>query len=158
MNHTDFWQGIKNKKWFEDGILNKECHYKNDLMDGPYTNFYESGEKIAPFKIKVPYGANNYLVKLEDWDSGRKIMAFFVNGRSISHALDVPTGTFRLKYASGQTWYGEKDLFGPNTSYNQANSRMTFEILGNRVSGHTVELIKQIGGNLRTSSLKPANF
>ena len=33
-----------------------------------------------------------------------------------------------------------------------------FEILGNRVSGHTVELIKQVGGNLRTSSLKSANF
>jgi hypothetical protein len=119
---------------------------------------YESGEKVAPFKIKVPYGDNNYYVKLEDWFSGRKIMVFFVNGRSINHTLDVPTGTFRLKYASGETWYGEKDLFGPNTSYNQANSRMTFEILGNRVSGHTVELIKQVGGNLRTSSLKSANF
>ena len=85
-------------------------------------------------------------------------MAFFVNGQSISHTLDVPTGTFRLKYASGKTWYGEKDLFGSNTSYNQADSRMTFEILGNRVSGHTVELIKQEGGNLRTSKLNAANF
>lgn len=120
--------------------------------------FQVSGNQVAPFELKVPSGSSNYFVKLEDWNTGRTSIAFFVRGSSRSINIDVPIGTYRLKYASGTTWYGEDELFGQYTSYNQANSRMKFEVIGNQVSGHTVELIKRVNGNLRTSRLNSANF
>lgn len=120
--------------------------------------FEVTGNQIAPFELKVPGAGSNYYVKLEDWYTGQTKMAFFVRGSNRNVNIDVPVGTYKLKYASGETWFGKADLFGRYTSYNQANSKLKFEIIGNQISGHTVELTKRVNGNLHTSTLSSSKF
>jgi hypothetical protein len=119
----------------------------------------EWGDDIASFTIKTAVGSN-YFVKLEDL-SGRTVRTFFVNGGS-SFSSRVPLGTFVLKYASGQSWCNEHDLFGPDTSTAKANDTFAFEQNftgdGYTVSAWTVELILQRGGNLRTHSIPRSQF
>jgi hypothetical protein len=33
---------------------------------------------------------------------------------------DLPLGSYKIRYAYGQNWFGEKKLFGKNTAYAQA--------------------------------------
>jgi len=63
----------------------------------------------------------------------------------------VPLGQFILKYATGDAWCGENDLFGNQTQFNKANADLRFARQefhdGYTMIGHTVELILQINGN-----------
>jgi hypothetical protein len=111
---------------------------------------------IAPLEIKTSAGSN-YLVKLEDISTGTNILDVFVRGGSTIN-IEVPLGTYRLKYAAGQTWYGYEHYFGPDTGYSKADSTFRFYNDGNRVSGYTVILYQVRDGNLRTSRLSPEQF
>ena len=46
----------------------------------------------------------------------------------------------------------------PYTSYNKANSRLDFQLIGNQYSGYTVELFLQRNGNLSTQEISPTDF
>jgi hypothetical protein len=72
----------------------------------------------------------------------------------------VPLGTYRLRYASGETWRGETHLFGPGDlkSYSASESIFTFEVSGGYVNGYTVELIQQVGGNMDTRNINLSEF
>ncbi len=41
--------------------------------------------------------------------------------------IKVPLGSYIVKYAVGEKWYGEKYLFGPETRYNKADEKFVFE-------------------------------
>jgi hypothetical protein len=61
-------------------------------------------------------------------------MSFFPSaGRKIT--TGVPTGQFKLKFANGDTGWGESNLFGGSTGIQQTNP-ITF----NRTTGHTIDL------------------
>ena len=124
----------------------------------PYTGFSDNTyiEQIAPLRIKVAYG-DNYWVKLEDAYSGETIAHYFIRS---GDTLDtkVPLGTYIIKYAYGQNWYGKTYLFGTNTGYAQAESQLSFHYTGDGYSGHSIELIKQVNGNLSTSNISPEQF
>lgn len=111
---------------------------------------------VAPLEIKTSSGLN-YLVKLEDVSTGVNILDVFVRGGATVN-LEVPLGTYRLKYASGKTWYGYEHYFGPPTGYNKADSNFRFYNDGSRVSGYTVTLYQVQNGNLSTSRLTPGEF
>ena len=83
-------------------------------------------------------------------------MFFVPSGETAS--VRVPIGVYELRYAAGETWYGEEYLFGPETVYMRAEERFEFRIDDKRVSGFTVELIKQTNGNLKETALKPSDF
>lgn len=118
---------------------------------------FSGAEQVAPLRIQTALG-DAYYVKLVHAQSGEPLMTFFVQGGQ-TYETRVPLGKVRIRYASGTTWYGEKELFGPNTSYSQADEVFNFERdEGGRVSGYTVELIKQVNGNLSTSSIPPSEF
>lgn len=118
----------------------------------PYTS--KAGQ--APLQIKTSSGAN-YLVRLEDIATGQDVMDVFVRGGTTVD-VEVPLGTYQLKYASGQDWYGRTHLFGPDTAYNKADTPFRFYVEGQRVSGYTVSLYRVSNGNLRTSRLPPGQF
>jgi len=115
-------------------------------------------ERIAPFKIISSRGSN-YLLKLADAISGEWVLTVFVRGGD-STEIDVPLGTYVVKYASGETWYGyaPDHLFGPAASYSKASEYFTFEQRGNTLRGHSITLYKVINGNLRTEKIKPNEF
>ena len=72
--------------------------------------------------------------------------------------MRVPFGTYVVKYASGQKWYGYKHLFGPNTAYNKADSTFAFRREGNQIKGFSITLYAVEGGNLSTLPIKPNDF
>ena len=78
----------------------------------------------APFQIKSQTG-ENFLVKLVDANNGQDVMTVFVRG---GETVDTraPLGSFHVKYASGDTWYGYDHLFGPETTYTKADETFVF--------------------------------
>ena len=112
----------------------------------------------APFEILTPYGAD-YFIKLVDTVSGHDAMAIYVHGGQRLE-IDVPLGSYRMRYASGSTWRGTMYFFGPGdlTNYSEAQTILRFEISDGYIKGHSVELILQQGGNLSTRRLHASDF
>jgi len=113
-------------------------------------------ETIAPFEIKSSTGSH-YLVKLADAYSDSDVLTVFVHGGSTVQ-IDVPLGTYIVKYAAGTKWYGYKHLFGPETSYSKADETFRFERNGYQVTGYTITLYTVLHGNLQTSTIRPEDF
>jgi len=113
-------------------------------------------ESVAPFQIKADQGTN-YLVKLVDTHSGSPVLTVFVrSGTTVE--IKVPLGSYEVRYASGERWYGNKQLFGSGTTYSKAETIFKFEVIGNQVSGYTITLYKVPNGNLRTRNIKQEEF
>lgn len=113
---------------------------------------------IAPFRIVTRGTGEYYYVKLVDWrDHGKTVLTVFVRGGE-QVDLKVPLGSYELRYATGKTWYGPTHLFGPETRCSRAQSRLDFKQRGRTIQGHTVELYRQVGGNLATDSVSAARF
>lgn len=108
----------------------------------------------GPFRVITSPGAD-YYIKLVDYNSGADMLGIFVNG---GRTLDVPVppGSYRLRYAYGESWRGQAALFGPgrNTTFQQSPTRFDFS----SNSGYTVELIRQSGGNMTTTSIGANQF
>ncbi len=117
---------------------------------------FSNKERIAPFEINTNIGTH-YLVKLVDAYSDKDILTAFVHGGD-KVQIDVPLGKYKLKYASGDKWYGYKYRFGPYTSYNKSNDIFDFKVVGNQVSGYSVTLYKVQDGNLRTYNIDESEF
>jgi hypothetical protein len=112
---------------------------------------------LAPLRVVTATGSPNYYVKVVDWETHAARLVFFVrSGQTLS--VRVPLGVYELRYAAGEKWYGEEYLFGPETAYRRADEQFDFRAEGEKISGFTVELIKQINGNLGETSIKPSDF
>lgn len=109
-----------------------------------------------PFKVTAGRGVN-YFIKLADWQSGVAVMAVFVRaGEQVE--IGVPPGTYRVKFASGQQWYGEDIWFGPDTDYSMVGTPVTFSVQGNQLLGHELKLEQVLNGNLRRQKITAAGF
>jgi hypothetical protein len=114
------------------------------------------GEAAARFKISSS-GSSHHLVKLEDVVTSRPVLTVFVRaGQDVE--IRVSLGTYIVKYASGETWYGYQDRFGPNTSYSKADTTLEFARQGNQVTGYSITLYGVPGGNLRTTGISAGDF
>jgi hypothetical protein len=91
------------------------------------------------------------LGNLQKAASGLSALLFFIYGGQPLNA-DVPLGEFRIKYAIGNYWCGDADLFGNDTVFGEADNTFTFERTvtdgGYSISHRTVELSLQRNGNL----------
>ncbi|PWU16351.1 MAG: hypothetical protein C5B50_13820 [Verrucomicrobia bacterium] len=111
----------------------------------------------APLKVTTKPSDGYYVMKLVDWGSGEFVANYFINSGS-TLSVDVPLGSYKLKFASGSRWYGLKHLFGPSTQYSYIPQRMDFYLSGDYAEGHRIELIPQVGGNLETRDMKPEDW
>ncbi|MGO9473240.1 MAG: hypothetical protein ACLPWS_07455 [Rhodomicrobium sp.] len=114
------------------------------------------GARIAPLAIKTGKGSN-YFVRLVDVSSKRREAEIYIVGGQ-TFSAKIPVGQYRLRYASGSTWYGEKLRFGSSTYYYEASQTFEFQRTGNGVTGYTIELIMQAGGNLPTEAISAEKF
>ena len=96
------------------------------LPDSGKTVLATLSKPIAPFEIKSSYGTN-YLVKLVDVNDEQSFITVFIRGGTTVN-VDVPLGTYVVKYASGVKWYGYSYLFGPSTVYSKAAETYTFDL------------------------------
>lgn len=128
--------------------------FKNPLPI-PKTGYklrHSSRKYVAPLKIITSGSDVHYFVKLSDRTSKEPILSVFIRGGDLI-STDMPAGNYSMKYATGETWYGEKYLFGPDTTYSMAEEVFNFTVDSRGASGYTVELIQQVDGNLKTKDI-----
>lgn len=77
-------------------------------------------------------------------------------GRTVK--IHVPLGRYRLLIASGDSWYGMEHLFGDRGGYAEAEERLDFVQLSDRIRGHTIELQESILGNLKERAIARGSF
>jgi hypothetical protein len=110
----------------------------------------------GPFKVTTQFGSN-YFLKLVDKATQRDSVGIYViGGQEIE--VDVPLGTYELRYAAGKQWYGYDHRFGPETSYSKSDSTFYFTEDVDGYSGYSIELIPQAGGNMETWQIPEAQF
>jgi hypothetical protein len=124
----------------------------------PQTGWGRSSTGSSSFgsiSIQTRFGAGNLWVKIvEAYGSQRAVTVLFIRAGD-SYMINLPSGTYRIKMASGDTWYGTKDLFGSKTSYSVADD--TFPI-ARRGDSWTVQLIPQVNGNLQEKTISASDF
>lgn len=84
--------------------------------------------------------------------SGNTVVGFFVRSGSTAE-VRVPSGTYSVQFATGDTWYGSSDCFGSKTSYGQDKSVSLGD--GDVI---TYSLQKSSNGNFNMSSLNGSEF
>lgn len=126
-------------------------------MPTPSTGWLQrpAGEEIAPLAIHAQSGTNYYMKLVTP--SGYTVATMFLRaGQTLS--VDVPLGTYRIRYAYGSTWYGERVLFGDETRYTELDETLSFYVSGSQANGHEITLTKQAHGNLADRRLSPGQF
>lgn len=130
-------------------------------------------ETKCPFTIEAPQGSNYYVYlqyKYAPINStiNRKAhgsstspyendIAFYLkSGQSVD--IDVPVGTYKLFYAVGETFFGEKLLFGDRTKYYSSEDLLTFYTDDQYCHGHTVTLKTVVNGNFDTDPIFESQF
>lgn len=113
---------------------------------------------VAPLIIKTSSnGGYHYFFKVVNTANHREIGSYFIRSGGLIE-IEVPVGTYEIRYASGKQWYGTGYLFGPETTYSKADRNFTFGFDGYQYNGYTIELIMQQNGNLRTSGIQPSQW
>jgi curved DNA-binding protein CbpA len=112
---------------------------------------------VAPLDVKTSVGDGHYWLKVVDYYTNQEVVSYFIQGGDTLNVM-LPAGTYKIKYASGQNWYGPDKLFGNDTAYAEAQDIFTFSSNGYSYSGYTIELIPQTGGNLQTTELSKEQF
>jgi len=115
------------------------------------------GRAVAPLRIETPPG-QDYLLKLVNVQN-KDEMVIYVS-RESSYVTKVPFGTYRIHGAVGQTWYGEKHRFGPDTTTHfrlvkkdGKSDQFTFNQAEGKAHGYTIQLVK-----LETPPIKADEF
>jgi len=113
-------------------------------------------------ELEIRNGADAALVKLESTTEPDTYYIEFYVRENETVKLQVRDGSYLLKYASGKTWYSEKELFGSDTYYAKADTIQEFTTTysGDYVQYTTIEitLYKVRNGNLSTSSISAEDF
>lgn len=120
-------------------------------------NFF--GEGVAPFEIKTRSGGY-YFIKLVDSSTDQEVLTAFIRGGE-PFETNVPIGSYRIRYAAGQFWFGEAlDFGGPDfgASYSRCEDRFHFTRTSSGYNGYTIELILQPNGNLQTKPISADDF
>lgn len=114
------------------------------------------GKGVAPLSIKTQSGTH-YYVKVYDWNTKAEILAAFVRGGE-PFETTVPVGSYEIKYAAGQSWYGPILDFGESAAYSRCDDRFDFTETFSGYNGFTIELIMQQFGNLETDPIAAEDF
>ena len=127
------------------------------LPENGDTHTLTKADPIAPLQIVTSGEKAHYFVKLVSVNNKQTVQTIFVrSGESVD--TTVPLGSYRIKYAAGQDWLGEKLLFGDETQFFEAEKQFDFVRKGNQISGFYLELILQPGGNLSSRQIPKADW
>jgi hypothetical protein len=117
-------------------------------INGDGVFHFDRSEETGRLRVIPSLGRGHVYVKVEGWDDPRVVCCFFVRrGRSAETA--IPPGTYRLKVACGERWYGEKRLFGPDGSYGAITDRI--RILAR--THYTISLTRSRAGTLKENRI-----
>ena len=85
-----------------------------------------------------------------------ELRVFIRSGKTFE--TDVPLGEYEVFYATGDAWYGEDELFGPDTQYYKCDGTFDFTEDSEGYNGWTLTLTAVYNGNLDTDSIPAAVF
>jgi|GEM_PF-3040016 len=99
----------------------------------------------------------NYFIALVDWQSEKVIITAFIRAGEMVE-IPVPPGSYKLRYAKGDKWYGEKELFGSNNMYEITKPFSSEPAQFKFQTGSEQDLgVNCFQGNLRSKVLKKVN-
>ncbi len=125
-------------------------------LSGIYDQNLNGQQAVAPLEIRTDSGSD-YYVKVVNATNDNDTLAIYIHGGETVE-VEVPLGSYEIRYASGNDWYGDKGLFGIKTSYNKADELFTFSDTGYQISGYTITLYQVANGNLQTKSIDESQF
>jgi len=118
-----------------------------------------SGDCPCQISIKTSSGSN-YYVYMEDQVGNNDLSFYIVGGNTVTK--NIPLGTYKLYYCSGNTWYGTTHKFGDNTIACTSDDLFKFSssISGNYIYYDTweVTLYKVSNGNMSTENINISQF
>jgi hypothetical protein len=139
------------------------------VLPTPRTGVIQSGLSrggIAPFKLITDNGGD-YFVKLVNVARPRDQVVIFVRGGE-TFETKMPLGEYKFRAATGLSWYGREDLFGPGTSFfglRDKDTRLSSDTLvlrfykdSKRIHGRMIQLRAVLDGNLEQQSMSRAEF
>lgn len=112
-------------------------------------------ESVAPLTVATS-GSGGYYIYMDSY-SGFNDMAFYVVGGKSVDVL-VPLDEYTIYYATGDTWYGTKNHFGPSTQYCRCDDTFEFYLDGDYYQGWTLTLYPVANGNLSTDPVSASDF
>lgn len=92
-------------------------------------------------------------IKAIDADTNEMVQTLFIHCGT-KCTMTLPVGDYKLYYAAGDTWYGEKNLFGYSGAYLRCDS--LFELTTQY--GYTVTLYTVTDGNMETDPISFKEF
>ncbi len=125
---------------------------------------YDSSPGVAPLEIITKAGSNYYIKVVNITNNQETLTAYIRGGRPFE--VDIPIGTYQIKYATGNIWYGEEDDFGSEAFYFKADELFPFTSTSTstststeyQYSGYTIELILKKRGNLDKKRISKLEF
>jgi hypothetical protein len=128
----------------------------------PPTSMLEKSHRknaIASLIIETEPGAD-YLIKLVNAANEKDQIVIYVKGGE-TYSTKVPLGGYRIRAATGETWYGRNDLFGPDTHFFRLRGESPvfyFRQAGRTIHGMKLRLGKVIGGNMEEEKISRSEF
>lgn len=113
-------------------------------------------EMLAPLTIHTT-GDKYYFFSLMKVGYSDSYMSFFGHGGKTIE-VDVPIGVYKIYYATGETWYGTNDLFGPETSYYRCGDYFIFTKDDESYKGWVLTLYPVVDGNMDSESVSADDF
>jgi hypothetical protein len=134
-------------------------------VNPPRTSTIESGrtrQRIAPLSI-ISESGTNYVIKFANVSDERDQVMIFVRGGE-TYQTKIALGTYHVRGAAGETWYGKRDLFGPDTQFFKLRGKdgtqqtLRFWQQGRTITGVTLNFQKVVGGNMEQEKISREEF
>ena len=113
-------------------------------------------------ELTVIAGSTPIYIRVEKVNDSSSYIAFYVRANSQTTISSVQDGTYNVIYATGDTWYGESELFGSETSAYQTDDTISFTTTHYSTyieySIVTLTLYSVAGGNLTTTPVDPSKL
>jgi len=72
--------------------------------------------------------------------------------------VEMPTGRYKIKWATGKIWYGPEILFGPSTVYYESKETLSFTYNKLSYQGYELTLSKGPHGNMESNEIDKSKF
>lgn len=155
----------KEASWPQNGIVHNYTETKTvvpliikirDRDDHKIQEYYDSSFIFGEYH---PEDSRLRYVKLVDSRTQKtKVIIFFpgedaIYGKVIK--VKIPVGNYKVKVASGNTWYGEEHLFGINTIYETSDKLLTVK---NSKYPQTLTLYSDFHGDFLNKEITSVEF
>ena len=106
--------------------------------------------------LKFTAGDKPVFVKVVNVDNPKSVVSFYVRAKK-TVSVHVKNGTYEVRYATGDKWFGQKDLFGSSTRCRVLDSRYKFTANSRSYTQWTLKM-QVSNGNTGDSYIPQSDF